>query len=65
MPHAMLPVTEDIISDIVNWVCPDCGGRMGGRSNAFQCEGACGTDWREVWERRVAQLERRQTRRGL
>jgi hypothetical protein len=66
MPHAMLPVTEDILSDILNWVCPDCGGPMGGGpTNAFQCEGECRTDWRDLWERRLAKLERKQTRRGL
>jgi hypothetical protein len=50
MPHAMSPGTEDTISDILNWVCPECGARMGGRTNAFKCEGRCGTDWRDVWE---------------
>jgi hypothetical protein len=54
MPHAMLPTNEDIISDILNWVCPGCGGRMGGRTQEFKCQGECRTDWREVWERRLA-----------
>ena len=38
------------ISAIRNLVCPECGGRMGGRMKEFQCQGRCGTDWREVWE---------------
>jgi hypothetical protein len=25
MPHRMFPTTEDIISYILNWVCPECG----------------------------------------
>jgi tRNA(Ile2) C34 agmatinyltransferase TiaS len=50
MPHAMLRTSEDIISDILNWVCPACGGRMGGRSKEFKCQGECLTDWRNVWE---------------
>jgi hypothetical protein len=52
MPHAM-PQSEGFISAILNWVCPECGGRMGGRTQEFKCQGACRTDWRDVWERRV------------
>ena len=51
MPHTMLPTTEDIISDILNWVCPECGGPMGKRTKEFKCQGDCRTDWRDVWER--------------
>jgi tRNA(Ile2) C34 agmatinyltransferase TiaS len=54
MPHAMSQTSEDIISGILNWVCPECGGRMGGRTKEFKCQGECLTDWRDVWERRVA-----------
>jgi hypothetical protein len=54
MPHAMLRTSEDIISDILNWVCPECGGRMGGPTQEFKCQGACLTDWRDVWESRSA-----------
>src|SRR5580704_12016882 len=53
MPHAMSQSGEDIISGILNWVCPECGGRMGGRTKEFKCQGECLTDWRDVWERRV------------
>jgi hypothetical protein len=53
MPHAMSQTSEDIISGILNWVCPECGGRMGGRTKEFKCQGECLTDWRDVWERRV------------
>jgi len=53
MPHTMLQTTEDIISDILNCVCPECGGPMGKRSKEleFKCQGECRTDWRGVWER--------------
>ena len=51
VPHTMLPTTEGIISDILNWVCPECGGPMGGRTKEFKCQGECRTDWRDVWER--------------
>jgi hypothetical protein len=53
MPHAMSQTREDIIAGILNWVCPECGGRMGGRTREFKCQGVCLTDWRDVWERRV------------
>jgi DNA-binding response OmpR family regulator len=36
----MLQTTEDIISDILNWVCPDCGGPMGKRTKEFKCHDA-------------------------
>jgi hypothetical protein len=51
MPHTMLPTTEHIISDILNWVCPECGGPMGKRTKEFKGQGECRTDWRDVWER--------------
>jgi tRNA(Ile2) C34 agmatinyltransferase TiaS len=41
----------DVISGILNWVCPGCGGRMGGRGKEFKCQGECQTDWRQIWER--------------
>jgi len=53
MPHARSQASEDIISGILNWVCPECGGRMGGRTEEFKCQGECRTDWRDVWEHRV------------
>ena len=53
MPHAMEQTGQDIISGILNWVCPECGGRMGGRTREFKCQGECLTDWRDVWEVRV------------
>ena len=52
-PHAMSQTSDGIISGILNWVCPECGGRMGGRTKEFKCQGECLTDWRDVWERRV------------
>ena len=53
MPHAMSQTSEDIISGILNWVCPECGGRMGGRAKEFKCQGQCLRDWRFVWEHRA------------
>jgi hypothetical protein len=41
---------SDVISGILNCVCPECGGRMGGRGLEFKCQGQCLTDWHPVWE---------------
>jgi len=54
MPHAMSQTSEDIISGILNWVCPECGGPMGGPTKEFKCQGQCRKDWRAVWESRLA-----------
>ena len=43
--------SADVISGILNGVCPDCGGRMGGPGREFNCQGECRKDWRQVWER--------------
>jgi hypothetical protein len=53
MPQAMSQTSEEIISGILNWVCPECGGRMGGRTQEFKYQGQCLRDWRDVWERRL------------
>ena len=50
MTFTTLRSSEDIISGIVNWVCPECGGRMGGRTKEFKCQGECQRDWYPVWE---------------
>jgi hypothetical protein len=44
----------DVISGILNCVCPECGGRMGERGKEFKCQGECLTDWRQTWERASA-----------
>jgi tRNA(Ile2) C34 agmatinyltransferase TiaS len=44
-------VSADVISGILNGVCPECGGRMGGPGKEFKCQGECQRDWRQVWER--------------
>jgi tRNA(Ile2) C34 agmatinyltransferase TiaS len=49
-----IKATADVLSGILNWVCPECGGRMGGRGNEFKCQGECQMDWRQVWERVLA-----------
>jgi len=46
--------TADVVSGILNWVCPECGGRMGGPGKEFKCQGKCQMDWRQVWERVLA-----------
>ncbi len=33
--------SNEVISAILNWICPDCGGRMGGVGNEFKCQGEC------------------------
>jgi len=43
--------TADVVSNILNWICPECGGRLGGRGKEFKCQGECQNDWRPVWER--------------
>jgi hypothetical protein len=53
MPQAMSQISEEIISGILNWVCPECGGPMGGAAKEFKCQGQCLRDWRDVWERRL------------
>jgi hypothetical protein len=40
----------DAVSDILNCICPQCGGKMGGLGIEFKCQGRCRTDWRELWD---------------
>jgi len=47
-------VSADVISGILNGVCPECGGRMGGPGKEFKCQGECQRDWRQVWERALS-----------
>lgn len=42
--------TQEVISNILNCVCPECGGRMGGPGREFRCQGQCQADWRRFWE---------------
>jgi len=42
---------RNMISDILNLVCPECGGPMGAQSMEFKCQGECQMDWRQFWER--------------
>ena len=46
-------LSREAVSAILNWICPDCGGRMGGRGKEFMCLGQCGRDWRRDWEHAV------------
>jgi len=52
----------DVISGILNCVCPECGGRMGERGKEFRCQGECLRDWRQAWEQMSAELGQRSTR---
>ena len=40
----------DVMSGILNCVCPECGGSMGAIGREFRCQGECQTDWRQIWE---------------
>jgi tRNA(Ile2) C34 agmatinyltransferase TiaS len=39
----------DVVSNILNLICPNCGGRMGGEGLEFKCQGHCRADWRRLW----------------
>ena len=43
--------SAEVMSGILNCVCPECGGSMGGAGREFKCQGQCRTDWRQIWER--------------
>jgi tRNA(Ile2) C34 agmatinyltransferase TiaS len=49
----------DVISGILNCVCPECGGRMGERGKEFKCQGECLRDWRQTWEQSLVDRSRR------
>jgi hypothetical protein len=53
MPHAMSQQVKKSFPEFLT-VCPECGGRMGGRTKESKCQGECLRDWRDVWERRLA-----------
>jgi hypothetical protein len=59
-----LRTSADLISSILNWVCPECGGRMGGLGNEFMCHGKCKINWRPVWERVIVNAARQRMARG-
>jgi hypothetical protein len=66
MRGGIVKSVSDVISGILNCVCPECGGRMGERGEEFRCQGECLTDWRQTWERASAEFgmrSRRPTRR--
>jgi len=47
----------EVISSIMNCVCPECGGCMGGRGQEFKCQGQCQKNWREVWDEHAGVLQ--------
>jgi len=52
--------SANLISSIINLVCPQCGGRM----SEYQCEARCRRNWLMEWEwanlsTRSSQLSRR------
>jgi hypothetical protein len=42
--------SSDVMSGILNCVCPECGGSMGEVGREFKCQGECRTDWRQMWD---------------
>ena len=42
--------SSDVMSGILNCVCPECGGSMGELGREFKCQGECRTDWRQIWD---------------
>jgi hypothetical protein len=42
--------SSDVMSGILNCVCPECGGSMGAVGREFKCQGECRTDWRHIWD---------------
>ena len=55
--------SSEVVSGILNCVCPECGGRMGGAGKEFKCQGECLTDWRPAWEQASAEFGM-QSKRG-
>ena len=54
MKYTASGTSLDVISGILNCVCPECGGRMGGHGMEFKCQGQCLADWRSVWEQALS-----------
>ena len=54
---------DDMLSNILNCVCPGCGGQMGNPGQEFKCQGRCQTDWRAFWDSLVS--PRRQSKTKL
>jgi hypothetical protein len=50
--------SKDLISAIVNLVCPECGGGM----MEFRCLGRCSRDWRPEWEWTMHAIRRTDSR---
>jgi tRNA(Ile2) C34 agmatinyltransferase TiaS len=42
--------SAEVMSGILNCVCPECGGSMGQTGREFKCQGECQTDWRQSWD---------------
>ena len=57
--------SADVMSGILNCVCPECGGRMGGRGKEFKCQGECQTDWRQTWDLVLLPSSERRSHRAL
>ena len=47
---ATAKTSADVMSGILNCVCPECGGSMGRTGREFKCQGECQTDWRQIWD---------------
>jgi hypothetical protein len=55
---------EHLKSAILNCICPECGGGLSLASDQLRCQGRCGTDWRQVWNR-IRQWDRSQSSHRL
>lgn len=60
-------LTANDVSNILNLICPRCGGPLGGEAQEFKCQGRCRTDWRRAWDssRRATTLARSPRARAL
>jgi tRNA(Ile2) C34 agmatinyltransferase TiaS len=63
--YSRVKASADVISGILNCVCPECGGRMGGRGKEFKCQGQCQIDWRQTWELVLSPRPDRQSQRTM
>ena len=52
MPEAR--TDQEMVSDILNCICPQCGGPLDLGEKEFRCQGRCRQDWRPLWERASA-----------
>jgi tRNA(Ile2) C34 agmatinyltransferase TiaS len=57
--------SADVMSGILNCVCPECGGSMGELGREFKCQGECRTDWRQIWNQFLSRGMNRGTMKAM